>query len=85
MGERRSGAPPIYFCGIGPYRMLCIRKMPPARHHQDRAMRASAFFFGGLAAKMPEALAPVVASTGYLLVSWLFLYFLYKKRIFLKV
>ena len=45
----------------------------------------SAFFFGGLAAKMPEALAPVVASTGYLLVSWLFLYFLYKKRIFLKV
>ena len=28
---------------------------------------------------------PVVASTGYLLVSWLFLYFLYKKRIFLKV
>ena len=45
----------------------------------------SAFFFGGLAAKMPEAMAPVVASTGYLLVSWLFLYFLYKKRIFLKV
>ena len=45
----------------------------------------SAFFFGGLAAKMPEALAPVVASTGYLLVNWLFLYFLYKKRIFLKV
>ena len=49
-----------------------------------RQLRKS-FFFGGLAAKMPEALAPVVASTGYLLVSWLFLYFLYKKRIFLKV
>ena len=45
----------------------------------------SAFFFGGLAAKMPEAAAPIVASTGYLLVCWLFLYFLYKKRIFLKV
>mgnify|MGYP005900182463 CR=1 FL=1 len=22
-----------------PYRMLCIRKMPPARHHQDRVRR----------------------------------------------
>jgi len=45
----------------------------------------SAFFFGGIASKMPEAVAPVIASMGYLAVSWLFLYFLYKKRIFLKV
>lgn len=45
----------------------------------------SAFFFGGLASKMPEAAAPIVASAGYLAVSWLFLYFLYRKRIFLKV
>jgi len=45
----------------------------------------SAFFLGGLASKMPETFAPVVASAGYLAVSWLFLYFLYRKRIFLKV
>lgn len=45
----------------------------------------SNFFFGGLASKLPESAASVVAAAGYLLVSWLFLYFLYRKRIFLKV
>lgn len=43
------------------------------------------FFFGGIASKTPEAVAPVIISIGYLLVSWLFLYFLYKKKIFLKI
>ena len=43
------------------------------------------FFFGGIAAKTPDAVASVIISIGYLFVSWLFLYFLYKKKIFLKV
>ncbi|MBR3702386.1 MAG: DUF5009 domain-containing protein [Alistipes sp.] len=45
----------------------------------------STFFFGGVAKLCPEQWATVVHSVGYLLVSWLFLYFLYRKKVFLKV
>lgn len=45
----------------------------------------STFFFGGVAKLCPEQWATVVHSVGYLLVSWLFLYFLYRKNVFLKV
>ncbi len=47
--------------------------------------QVSDFFFGGIAGKFPEAWANVINSTGYIAVCWLFLYFLYKKKIFLKV
>lgn len=43
------------------------------------------FFLGGLASKLPELWSEVLLNTGYIAVSWLFLYFLYKKKIFLKV
>jgi len=43
------------------------------------------FFLGGLADKLPEEWGAVVLSAGYVAVCWLFLYFLYKKQIFLKV
>ena len=45
----------------------------------------SGFFLGGIASKMPEHWSAVLLSTGFVLVSWLFLYFLYRKKIFLKV
>lgn len=43
------------------------------------------FFLSGIAGLMPEPWAKVLYSTGYVLLCWLFLYFLYKKKIFLKV
>lgn len=47
--------------------------------------QASTFFFGGLAGKFPEVWANLINTTGYIAVCWLFLYFLYKKNVFLKV
>lgn len=46
---------------------------------------AADFFFGGLAGKCPGPLAAVVNNAGYVAVCWLFLWFLYRKKIFLKV
>ncbi len=43
------------------------------------------FFFGGLAGKFPEVWANLINATGYIVVCWIFLYFLYKKNVFLKV
>lgn len=43
------------------------------------------FFFGGLAGLCSEQWAVVILSAGSFFVSWLFLYFLYKKKVFLKV
>jgi Uncharacterized conserved protein len=45
----------------------------------------SRFFFGGVAGKCPEVWANIINATGFIVVSWLFLYFLYKKNVFLKV
>ena len=45
----------------------------------------SRFFFGGVAGKCPELWANIINTTGFLVVSWMFLYFLYKKNVFLKV
>ena len=43
------------------------------------------YFFGGLIDKLDPSWQPFWNATAYFLVSWLFLYFLYRKRIFLKV
>jgi predicted acyltransferase len=45
----------------------------------------SNFFLGGVASLLPEKIAPILNSIGYITVCWLFLYFLYRKQIFLKV
>ncbi|GHU55867.1 DUF5009 domain-containing protein [Bacteroidia bacterium] len=45
----------------------------------------SNFFLRGIADKFPEAIANVINDSGYIAVCWLFLYFLYKQKIFLKV
>jgi predicted acyltransferase len=46
---------------------------------------ATKFFFGGLAAIMPETWTPLINGFGITAVGWVFLYFLYKKKIFLKI
>lgn len=43
------------------------------------------FFLGGLAGLVPEAWGTLILSIGYVAVCWLFLYFLYRKNIFLKI
>ena len=45
----------------------------------------SGFFLDGVASKMPEHWSKVLLYVGSILVSWLFLYFLYRKKTFLKV
>lgn len=45
----------------------------------------SDFLFGGLASLVPENARMLVGAVGFVAVSWLFLYFLYRKNIFLKV
>lgn len=43
------------------------------------------FFFKGFSNLFPEPVGRVILAATYVLVCWLFLYFLYKKKIFLKV
>ena len=43
------------------------------------------FFFGGVASLVPGAWGDVVLGLGYILICWLFLLFLYRKKVFLKV
>ena len=43
------------------------------------------FFLAGLASRLPEQWAEVLMNAGYVMVCWLFLYVLYKKKIFLKI
>ncbi len=47
--------------------------------------QATDFFFGGISALLPENWTPLVNGIGITAVGWVFLYFLYKKKIFLKV
>jgi predicted acyltransferase len=46
--------------------------------------RATDFLFGGIAELLPEAWSPLIIAIGYVIVGWLFLYLLYKKKIFLQ-
>ena len=43
------------------------------------------FFFGGLAGLCPEPVAKVILAVGYVAICWLFLWFLHKKKVYLKV
>jgi len=47
--------------------------------------KISDFFLTKVASMCPDAWALVINRTGYVIVCWLFLYFLYKQKIFLKV
>ncbi len=46
---------------------------------------ASRFFFSGFAALLPESWTPLVDAIGITAVGWVFLYLLYRKKIFLRV
>jgi predicted acyltransferase len=46
---------------------------------------AERFFFKGISDLMPETWAPLIEGIGITAVGWIFLYILYKKKIFLKV
>ena len=46
---------------------------------------AEKFFFGGFTSILPEAWAPLINAVGITAIAWVFLYILYKKKIFLKV
>ena len=46
---------------------------------------ASAFFLGGTAGLLPEQWGQLVLGLGYIAACWLFLLFLYRKNVFLKV
>ena len=43
------------------------------------------FFFGGIASHCSEAVGEVILDAGFVAVCWLFLYFLYRQKIFLKI
>ena len=45
----------------------------------------SDFFFGGVSGLCPAGWGAVIDNAGYMTVCWLFLYFLYRHKIFLKV
>ena len=46
---------------------------------------ANKFFFKGLTELMPENWTPLINGVGLTAIAWLFLYILYKKKIFLKI
>jgi predicted acyltransferase len=46
---------------------------------------ATKFFFGGFTTIMPESWAPLIDGIGVTAIAWIFLYILYKKKIFLKI
>jgi predicted acyltransferase len=46
---------------------------------------AGNFFFGGFAKILPETWTPLINGIGVTAVGWVFLYFLFRKKIFLKV
>jgi predicted acyltransferase len=46
---------------------------------------ATNFFFGGISSMLPEVWKPFINGIGITAIAWVFLYILYKKKIFLKV
>ncbi|MGD0583567.1 MAG: DUF5009 domain-containing protein [Bacteroidales bacterium] len=46
---------------------------------------ATSFFFGGVAKMFPETWAVLINGIGLTAIAWVFLYILYKKKIFLKI
>jgi len=46
---------------------------------------ATTFFFGGITDLLPATWTPLINGIGITTIGWVFLYILYKKKIFLKV
>ena len=70
---------PFLLIGVNPLTIYIInRRVIDFRHMAD-------FFFGGLARLAGEPLQPVVLSAGTMVCIFVFLYILYRKKMFLKV
>ena len=69
---------PFRVIGLNSITIYMLQRIVPL---QD----VSEFFLGGAAGLLPEAWGAVLLAAGYLAVSWLLLYFLYKKGVFLKI
>ena len=64
--------------GLNSITIYMAQRIIPFRNVSD-------FFLGGLAGLCPEPVGKLILAIGYFAVSWLFLWFLYKKKVFLKV
>ena len=64
--------------GMNPITIYLANRIINFRHASD-------FFFGGFAALLPEVWGPFVEAVGVTTIGWVFLYLLYKNKIFLKV
>ncbi|HQG76929.1 MAG TPA: DUF5009 domain-containing protein [Bacteroidales bacterium] len=64
--------------GLNPITIYLANRIINFRHAAD-------FFFGGFTAILPETWHGLIGGIGLTTIGWLFLYFLYKKKIFLKV
>lgn len=69
---------PLRVIGMNSITIYMAQKIIPFR-------TISKFFFGGLAEHLPPLWGDVVLKGGFVIICWLFLYFLYRKKIFLKV
>jgi len=64
--------------GLNSITIYMLQQIVPMRE-------VSGFFLSGTAALLPEPWGAVLLAMGYVLVCWLLLYFLWKKKLFLKV
>jgi predicted acyltransferase len=64
--------------GLNPITIYLANRIINFRHASD-------FLFGGFAKILPESWSGLIGGIGLTTVGWLFLYFLYKKKIFLKI
>ncbi len=69
---------PCRVIGQNSITIYLLQKIVPVQSVSD-------FFLGGAAALLPGGWGAVLLAAGYLAISWLLLYFLYKHRVFLKV
>lgn len=69
---------PLQVVGMNSITIYLAQKIISFRH-------CNKFFFGGLADALPEEWGNLLLKSGYVVVCWLFLYILYRRRIFLKV
>jgi predicted acyltransferase len=64
--------------GVNPITIYLVQRIISFRS-------ASEFFFGGLISLFPETWAPFLSGIATMAIGWIFLYILYRKKIFLKV
>ena len=69
---------PLQVIGMNSITIYLAQKIISFRH-------CNKFLFGGLATHLPEEWGTLLLKAGYVAVCWLFLYILYRKKIFLKV